>query len=75
MGFRNRSRGQAESAVTQAEDNVRQAQVELLAARQGSAQADIDQAEDNVKQAEVELLAAREKLKEAQESLRTAQGG
>jgi multidrug resistance efflux pump len=64
----------AESAVTQADENVKQAQVELLAARQGSNQADIDQAEVNVKQAEVELMAAKRKLEDAQAMPPTVQG-
>jgi hypothetical protein len=55
----------AESALTQAEDNLKQAQVELLAARRGPDPAGIEQAETNVKQAEVELLAAQEKLRAA----------
>ena len=56
----------AESAVTEAEVNVKQAQVVLMAAQRGADQAAIDQAEANVKQAQVVLMAAREKLKAAQ---------
>jgi hypothetical protein len=56
----------AESAVAEADDNLKQKQVELLAARSGSDQSAIDAAEANLHQAEVELLAARERLKEAQ---------
>ena len=56
----------AESAVSEADDTLKQKQVELLAARQGSEAAAIETAEANLHQAEVELLAAREKLKAAQ---------
>jgi hypothetical protein len=55
----------AEAAVAEADDNLKQKQVELLAARNGSDLSTIDTAEANLHQAEVELLAAREKLKEA----------
>jgi hypothetical protein len=59
---------------SQAEVNVKQAEVVLLAAQRGSAQEEIDQAEVDVKQAQVVLLAAREKLKATQEKLQSAQG-
>ena len=61
--------------MTEADTNVKQAQVELLAAQQGAAKEEIDQAEVTVNQAKVELMAAREKLKAAKEQLQNAGGG
>jgi multidrug resistance efflux pump len=55
----------AEADDAAADDKVKQAEVELLAARRGSDQSAIDDADANLKQAEVELLAAREKVKAA----------
>jgi hypothetical protein len=53
----------AESAVADADGNLKQKQVELLAAQRGADPSAIETAENNLHQAEVELLAAREKLK------------
>lgn len=65
---------EAEAKQAEAEENVNQKQVELLAARQHAVAEDIDRAENNLRQAEVELLAAQTQLKEAQGKQQTAGG-
>jgi len=56
----------AEAAVAAADGNLKQKQVELLAAQRGADASAIEEAENNLRQAEVELVAAREKLKSVQ---------